>query len=165
MSTSVTHPGAATGSPGRNFGFAAAGLAVVIAIGVGFAVIQNDGATVSDAQPVHPMVSDAHRAKAEFLAERQERLAAQQAAQAQEYQENIDLLRYRSNDAAKALAYQEHIDVLRYRSNDAWSPEYQEHIDFLRYRERGAWSQPYQDYMDFFTERARMAERGRIGGQ
>lgn len=70
MSTSVTHPDAATGSPGANLGLAAAGLAVVIAIGVGFALSQDNDATVRDARPAHPMVSDAHRSKAELLAER-----------------------------------------------------------------------------------------------
>ena len=109
MSTSATHPGAATGRPGRFVGMAVAGLAVVIAIGVGFTLSQDDSAPVSAGQPAHPMVSDAHRAKAELLAERKAQ--------------------------AEALAYQEHIDVLRYRDAGAWSQEYQEHIDLLRYRE------------------------------
>jgi hypothetical protein len=70
MSSSLTHPGAGTGVPSWNFGLAAAGLAMVIAIGVGFAVSQDDAVTVPNARSAHPMVSDAHRAKAELLAER-----------------------------------------------------------------------------------------------
>jgi len=70
MSSSLTHPGAGTGAPSWNFGLAAAGLAVVIAIGVGFAVSQDDAVTAPNARSAHQMVSDAHRAKAELLAER-----------------------------------------------------------------------------------------------
>jgi hypothetical protein len=70
MSSSLTVSGADTGVPSWNFGLAAAGLAVVIAIGVGFAVSQDDAITVPNARSAHPMVSDAHRAKAELLAER-----------------------------------------------------------------------------------------------
>jgi hypothetical protein len=70
MSSSLTHSGAGTGVPSWNFGLAAAGLAVVIAIGVGFAVSQDDAITVPNARSAQQMVSDAHRAKAELLAER-----------------------------------------------------------------------------------------------
>ena len=139
MSTSVTHPGAATGRPGRFFGMAMAALAVVIAIGVGFAISQDDSAQPSAGQPAHPMVSDAHRAKAELLAERKAQ--------------------------AEALAYQEHIDFLRYRGQGAWSQDYQEHIDFLRYQDRGAWSQEYQEQIDFLRYRELEPDRGRVGGR
>ncbi|HSJ82312.1 MAG TPA: hypothetical protein VLA91_00695 [Acidimicrobiia bacterium] len=71
MSSSLTHSGAGMGVPSWNFGLAAAGLAVVIAIGVGFAASQDDAVTVTDTRSAQPMVSDAHRAKAELLAERQ----------------------------------------------------------------------------------------------
>jgi hypothetical protein len=70
MSSSLTHSGAGTGVPSWNIGLATAGLAVVIAIGVGLAVGQDDAVTVPDARSAQPMVSDAHRAKAELLAER-----------------------------------------------------------------------------------------------
>ncbi|MGH8950250.1 MAG: hypothetical protein ACRDX9_02385, partial [Acidimicrobiia bacterium] len=70
MSTSVTHPGAPTGKPGRFVGLAAAGLAVVIAIGVGFTLSQDEPASVSDVQPAHPTVSDDRRPQADFVSER-----------------------------------------------------------------------------------------------
>jgi hypothetical protein len=70
MSSSLTHSGAGTEVPSWNFGLATAGLAVVIAIGVSFAVSQDDAVTVPVAPPAQPMVSDAHRAKAELLGER-----------------------------------------------------------------------------------------------
>ena len=38
--------------------------------GVGFAVSQDDAVTAPNARSAHQMVSDAHRAKAELLAER-----------------------------------------------------------------------------------------------
>ena len=70
MSSSLTHSGAGTGLPSWNIGLAAAGLATVIAIGVGFAVSQDDAISVPDARSAQPLVSDAHRAKAGLLAER-----------------------------------------------------------------------------------------------
>lgn len=70
MSTNVVRPATTSGSgrPSRFLGLAAAGLAVVIALGVVVAVNQGNDVTV--VAPAHPMVSDAHRVKAEILAER-----------------------------------------------------------------------------------------------
>ncbi len=70
MSTNVVRPATTSGSgrPSRFLGVAAAGLAVVVAIGVVFTV--NQGNDVTGVPAAHPVVSDAHRAKAEILAER-----------------------------------------------------------------------------------------------
>jgi hypothetical protein len=73
MTTGVTRSGSAaqTGRSRRFVGMAAGGLAAVIAVGFVFAVNQENDATNTVVQPAHPMVSDAHRAKAELLAERE----------------------------------------------------------------------------------------------
>jgi general stress protein YciG len=73
MTTGVTRSGNATqtGRSRRFVGMAAGGLAAVIAVGFVFAVNQGNDATNPVVQPAHPMVSDAHRAKAELLAERE----------------------------------------------------------------------------------------------
>jgi len=73
MSTNVTRTGRTfpTRRSSRLLGVAAVGLAAVIALGFVFAVNQGNDATNTVVQPAHPMVSDAHRAKAELLAERE----------------------------------------------------------------------------------------------
>jgi len=85
MSTNVVRPATTSGSgrPSRFVGFAAGGLAVVIAIGVVFAV--NQGNDVTGAPPAHPIVSDAHRAKAELLAERAAAAALSPGANIEKY--------------------------------------------------------------------------------
>jgi hypothetical protein len=58
-------------------------LAVVIALGVVFAV--NQGNEVTVVAPAHPMVSDAHRVKAEILAERAAAAATSPGANIEQY--------------------------------------------------------------------------------
>ena len=85
MSTNVARPTTTSGSgrPSRFLGLAAAGLAVVIALGVVFAV--NQGNEVTVVAPAHPMVSDAHRVKAEILAERAAAAAVSPGANIEKY--------------------------------------------------------------------------------
>ena len=131
MSSSVTHPGAATGFPSWNFGLAAAGLAVVIAIGIGFAGSQDDAVTVPVARPAHPMVSDAHRAKAELLAERR---SESPGANVERYKVDAGII---GAQPKETFNIEEHrINREQAAQNDA------------------AWPQGYQDYYRFLMERA-----------
>jgi len=136
MSTSVTHPGAATGISGRSLGLAAAGLAVVIAIGIGFAVSGGNGATVPDARPAHPMVSDAHRAKAEILAERQ---ASSPGANVEQYKVGAGIIGVEPTPIFNVEEYRVEREQAT-RANDAWSRRYQEYYEFLMERAQEAGS-------------------------
>jgi hypothetical protein len=85
MSTNVVRPTttSGTGHPSRFLGVATAVLAVVTALGVVFAVNQRNDVTV--VAPAHPVVSDAHRAKAEILAERAAAAAVSPGANIEAY--------------------------------------------------------------------------------
>jgi hypothetical protein len=69
MSTSVTREKPVAG-PSRGLGVAAAGLAIVVAIGIGFTLSEDNAAPPSDVQPAQPQVSDSRRVKVEMIAER-----------------------------------------------------------------------------------------------
>jgi formate dehydrogenase assembly factor FdhD len=69
MSTSVTQQKPVSGRPNRGLGLAAAGLAVIVALGVGFTLSEDNVGSPSDVRPAHPQVSDSRRVKAEILAE------------------------------------------------------------------------------------------------
>jgi len=69
MSTSVTREKPVAG-PSRGLGLAAAGLAIVVAIGIGFTLSEDNAASPSDVQPAQPQVSDSRRVKAEMIAQR-----------------------------------------------------------------------------------------------
>jgi hypothetical protein len=69
MSANVTREKPVAG-PSTGLGLAAAGLAIVVAIGIGFALSEDTAALPSDVQPAHPQVSDSRRVKAEIIAER-----------------------------------------------------------------------------------------------
>jgi hypothetical protein len=69
MSTSVTREKPVAG-PGTGFGLAAASLAIVVALGIGFTLSEDNAASPSDVQPAQPQVSDSRRVKAEMIAQR-----------------------------------------------------------------------------------------------
>ena len=69
VSTSVTREKPVVG-PSRGLGPAAAGLAIVVAIGIGFTLSEDNAASPSDVQPAQPQVSDSRRVKAEMIAQR-----------------------------------------------------------------------------------------------
>jgi len=69
MSTSVTREKPVT-SPSRGLGLAAAGLAIVVAIGIGFTLSEHNATSPSDVQPAQPQVSDSRRVKAYMIAQR-----------------------------------------------------------------------------------------------
>ena len=69
MSTSATREKPVAG-PNRGLGLAAAGLAIVVAIGIGFTLGEDNAASPSDVQPAQPQVSDSRRVKAEMIAQR-----------------------------------------------------------------------------------------------
>jgi hypothetical protein len=125
MSTSVTHPGAA--NPGGSLGLAAAGLALVIAIGITFAVGGANDATVPTAGPAHPMVSDAHRAKAEILAER---AASSPGANVEQYKVGAGIIGVEPTPVFNVEGYRVEREQAT-RANDAWSRRYQEYYEFL----------------------------------
>jgi len=70
MPASVTQQKPVAGLPSSGLGLAAAGLAIVVAIGIGFAWSDGDRASSFDVQPAHPQVTDSRRVKAEMIAER-----------------------------------------------------------------------------------------------
>jgi hypothetical protein len=70
MSTSITQPKPVSGRQDRRLGLAAAGLAIVVAIGIGFSLSQDGTGSVPDVRPAHPQVTDSRRVKAEMIAER-----------------------------------------------------------------------------------------------
>jgi len=92
MSTNVVRPASKSGSlrPSQFLGVAAAGLALVISVGVALAVDQ--GNDITGNPPAHPMVSEAHRAKAEILAERAAAVGVSPGANMEEYR--LDLERF-----------------------------------------------------------------------
>lgn len=96
MSTRAADPGVVEASPGWKSQLAGAGLALVIGIGVVFALGQDDGVTRSPA-PAQPMVSDAHRAKAELLQERAEERAPDPGRQ--QYESYVQFLTQRAREA------------------------------------------------------------------
>jgi formate dehydrogenase assembly factor FdhD len=70
MSTSVTQEKPVAGRPNKGLGLAAAGLAIVVAIGIGFTLSEDNAASPADVQRAHPQVTDSRRVKAENIAER-----------------------------------------------------------------------------------------------
>ncbi len=70
MSTRVTQQKPVAGRPSRGLGLAAAGLAVLVAIGIGFTLSEDNAASPSDVRPANPQVSDSRRVKAENIAAR-----------------------------------------------------------------------------------------------
>jgi hypothetical protein len=60
VSTSVTREKPVAG-PSKGLGLATAGLAIVVAIGIGFTLSQDNVASPSDVRPAHPQVSDPSR--------------------------------------------------------------------------------------------------------
>lgn len=127
MSSSLTHPGAGAGVPSWNFGLAAAGLAVVIAIGVGFAVSQDDAVTVPNARSAHPMVSDAHRAKAELLAERR---AESPGANVEKHKVEAGIIGAQPKETFNIEEYR----IKRGKAAEAdstWSDQYESYYQFL----------------------------------
>ena len=60
MSTNVTRE-KPIADPSQGLGLAAAGLAIVVAIGIGFALSEGNAASPSDVQPAHPQVTDSRR--------------------------------------------------------------------------------------------------------
>jgi formate dehydrogenase assembly factor FdhD len=69
MSTSVTQQQPVSSRPSRGFGLAAAGLAVIVALGIGFTLSEDNVGSPTDVRPAHPQVSDSRRVKAEILAQ------------------------------------------------------------------------------------------------
>ena len=69
MSTSVTRENPVA-SPGKGLGLVAAGLAIVVAIGIGFTLSEDNAASPSDVQPAQPQVTDSRRVMAEMIAQR-----------------------------------------------------------------------------------------------
>ena len=70
MSTSVTRENPVAG-PGKGLGLVAAGLAIVVAIGIGFTLNEDNAASPSDVKPAHhPQVSDSRQVKAVIIAQR-----------------------------------------------------------------------------------------------
>ena len=134
MSSSLTHPGAGTGVPSWSFGLAAAGLAVVIAIGVGFAVSQDEAVTVPNARSAHPMVSDAHRAKAELLAGRR---AESPGANVEKYKVEAGII---GAQPQETFNIEEH-RIKRVQAAEAeptWSDQYEAYYQFLMERVQSA---------------------------
>ena len=70
MSTRVTQQKPVAGRPSRGLGLAAAGLAVVVTIGIGFTLSDGIAAWPSDVRDPNPQMSDSRRVKAENIAER-----------------------------------------------------------------------------------------------
>jgi formate dehydrogenase assembly factor FdhD len=70
MSTSVTQQTPASDRPSRGLGLAAAGLAMVVALGIGLTLSEDNVGSPTDVRPAHPQVSDSGRVKAEIIAER-----------------------------------------------------------------------------------------------
>ena len=71
MSTRVTQQKPVAGRPSKGLGLAAAGLAVVVAIGIGFTLSEDNAASPSDVRDANPQMSDSRRVKAENIAERE----------------------------------------------------------------------------------------------
>jgi hypothetical protein len=69
MSTIVTQQKPVAGRPSRGLGLAAAGLAVVVALGFGLPLSGDNVGSPTDVRPAHPQVSDSRRVKAGILAE------------------------------------------------------------------------------------------------
>jgi len=70
MSTNVTRE-KPVASPSRGLGLAAAGLAIVVAIGIGFTLSEDNAASHSDVQPAQVQVSESGRVKVEMNAQRE----------------------------------------------------------------------------------------------
>jgi formate dehydrogenase assembly factor FdhD len=71
MSTNVTQQKPVSSRPSRGLGLAAAGLAMVVALGIGFSLSEDNVGSPTDVRPAHPQVSDSRRVKAEILAEQE----------------------------------------------------------------------------------------------
>jgi formate dehydrogenase assembly factor FdhD len=69
MSTSVTQQTPASDRPSRGLGLAAVGLAMVVALGIGLTLSEDNVGSPTDVRPAHPQVSDSGRVKAEIIAE------------------------------------------------------------------------------------------------
>jgi hypothetical protein len=69
MSANVTREKPVAG-PSTGLGLAAAGLAIVVAIGIGFALSEGNAASPSVVQPAHPQVGDSRQVKAEMIPQR-----------------------------------------------------------------------------------------------
>jgi hypothetical protein len=69
MSAIVNQQKPVAGRPSRGLGLAAAGLAVVVALGIGLTLSGDNVGSPTDVRPALPQVSDSRRVKAEILAE------------------------------------------------------------------------------------------------
>ena len=98
MSTRALDPKAISANPEWRSLLATAGLALVIAIGVVLTLGQSDRGAGAPS-PAHSVVSDAHRAKAELLAER-----AEERTTAQEQPDRTDAAWRQYEDYVRALA-------------------------------------------------------------
>lgn len=141
MSTSVTQQKPVADRPGRGLGLAAAGLAVLIAIGVGSAMSEDNAASPSDVQPAHPQVSDSRRVKAQIIAD----------------QEAI-------SPGANVEAYKVGQGIVGVEPTEAFSPEAHR---VLMEKERAAWdalAKQYQAYVEF-QEQAQKTGSGEVAGE